>query len=188
MCARSSRTRETFDLLVSSSCGQAPIPQTPGTWITRPREAFQLGAPDRRGAVDRHRIRTASFAPRRLVGLCALRLRQRPGGLLWRPASDSPERLPGELVGSSSCAPASCASGPPEARSSRSRRSSSIPSRSANRPRRASRTSMSRSAAQRPRVDGADALLGGEQIVTDTTRHPVATRAAACGTGRFRAL
>lgn len=97
---------ETFDMLVQQLVRASADSANPqGTWITRPREAFQLGAPPPGtggGLWTAVAFETASFAPRRLVGLCAAAITSRgPEVLLWRPASDTPERLPGELVGSS---------------------------------------------------------------------------------------
>jgi len=72
-------------------------------WLVRPREPFQLGAPD--GAIWTGVAFESGFlTPKRFVGLCAAAIT--PRGLelhLWRPSPTGPplERLPGELVGSS---------------------------------------------------------------------------------------
>ena len=72
-------------------------------WITRPREPYQLGTPD--GAVwTAVALESGLPTPKRFVGLCAAAITPRgPELRLWRPAPADPfaERLPGELLGSS---------------------------------------------------------------------------------------
>jgi len=72
-------------------------------WIMRPREPYQLGAPD--GAVwTAVALESGLPTPKRFVGLCAAAITPRgPELRLWRPAPVDPstERLPGELLGSS---------------------------------------------------------------------------------------
>jgi hypothetical protein len=74
-------------------------------WIMRPREPYQLGAPDARGAVwTAVALESGLLTPKRFVGLCAAAITPRGPELhLWRPTPPDPsvERLPGELVGSS---------------------------------------------------------------------------------------
>ena len=67
----------------------------------RPREPYQLGAPD--GAVWTA-VALELLTPKRFVGLCAAAITPRGPELhLWQPmpADPSVERLPGELLGSS---------------------------------------------------------------------------------------
>ena len=72
-------------------------------WSMRPREPYQLGAPD--GAVwTAVALESGLPTPKRFVGLCAAAITPRgPELRLWRPAPVDPstERLPGELLGSS---------------------------------------------------------------------------------------
>jgi hypothetical protein len=69
--------------------------------MPRPREPFQLGAPG--GAIwTAIAFESGLLAPKQFVGLFAGAITPRGAALhLWRPSSDDPERLPGELVGSS---------------------------------------------------------------------------------------
>ncbi len=70
-------------------------------WSLRPREPFELVTAD--GALwTGIGFESGTLRPKRFVGLCAGSVTQRGVVLhLWRPAADDPERLPGELVGSS---------------------------------------------------------------------------------------
>ncbi len=74
-------------------------------WIMRPREPYQLGAPDAGGAVwTAVALESGLLTPKRFVGLCAAAITPRGPELhLWWPTPPDPsvERLPGELVGSS---------------------------------------------------------------------------------------
>ncbi len=74
-------------------------------WTARPREPFQLGGPPPEGGLwTAVALETGLRAPQRLVGMYAARIAARgPEQRLWR--ASSPERLPGELVGSSSLRP-----------------------------------------------------------------------------------
>ena len=92
----------TVDQLVRASSDSAG-PQ--GGWLTRTREPFQLGAPGG-GLWTAVGFEEASLAPRRFIGLCAAAITPRgPELVLWRPSPDDPERLPGELVGSAELRP-----------------------------------------------------------------------------------
>ena len=79
-------------------------------WTVRPREPFQLGGGGGEGgggalwtAVA---FESGSLRPKQFIGLCAASVTPRgPVIHLWRPASSNPERLPGELVGSSQLRP-----------------------------------------------------------------------------------
>lgn len=81
------------------------IDSTGGGWTRRPRGPFQLTAPSGElwtGVAFEQGV----LAPHRFVGLCAGAVTSR--GLVfhfWRPSSDDPERLPGELVGSATLRP-----------------------------------------------------------------------------------
>jgi hypothetical protein len=93
---------ETLNLAVAqlqraSADSAAPAPG----WMPRPREPFQLGAPG--GAIwTAIAFESGLLAPKQFVGLFAGAITPRGAALhLWRPSSDDPERLPGELVGSS---------------------------------------------------------------------------------------
>ena len=71
-------------------------------WIMRPRDPYQLGAPD--GGVWTAVALESGVTPKRFVGLCAAAITPRGPELhLWppTPADPSAERLPGELLGSS---------------------------------------------------------------------------------------
>ncbi|OLB68397.1 MAG: hypothetical protein AUI09_00470 [Gemmatimonadetes bacterium 13_2_20CM_2_66_5] len=75
------------------------------TWIVRPREPFQLGAP---GGTLWMAVAFESglLTPKRFVGLGAATVTPRGPELhLWRPPASDPDRLPGELVGSSQLRP-----------------------------------------------------------------------------------
>ena len=78
---------------------------TASAWARRPQEAFQLIAPGGElwtGLGFEQR----AFTPPRFVGLCAGAVT--PRGLelhLWKPSGDEPERLPGELLGSTALRP-----------------------------------------------------------------------------------
>ncbi|HYU28734.1 MAG TPA: UPF0182 family protein [Gemmatimonadales bacterium] len=76
-----------------------------GGWLARPREPFQLGAPG--GSLwTAIGFESAVLAPRRFIGLCAAAITPRgPELLVWRLPPDDPERLPGELVGSAELRP-----------------------------------------------------------------------------------
>ena len=70
-------------------------------WSLRPREPFELVAPD--GALwIGIAFEAGLLQPKRFVGVCAGSVT--PRGLVlhfWRPVGEDPDRLPGELVGSS---------------------------------------------------------------------------------------
>jgi len=72
-------------------------------WLMRPREPYQLGAPD--GEIwTGVAFESGLLTPKRFVGLCAAAITPRGPELhVWRPspANPPPDRLPGELVGSS---------------------------------------------------------------------------------------
>jgi len=72
-------------------------------WIMRPREPYQLGAPDG-GVWTAVALESGLLTPKRFVGLSAAAITARGPELhLWQPTPVDPsvERLPGELVGSS---------------------------------------------------------------------------------------
>ncbi|HEV8381673.1 MAG TPA: UPF0182 family protein [Gemmatimonadales bacterium] len=76
-------------------------------WVARPREPFQLGVPGAAAAVwTGIAFESGLLAPKRFVGMYAAAITPRgPETHLWRPSSPNPERLPGELVGSSQLRP-----------------------------------------------------------------------------------
>jgi hypothetical protein len=92
---------ETFQLAVDQlvrASSDSAGPQA--SWLTRPRAPFQLGAPGG-GLWTAVGFESGVLAPRRFIGLYAAAITARgPELLLWRPAPDDAERLPGELVGS----------------------------------------------------------------------------------------
>jgi len=94
---------ETFKLAVAALVRASDDSAGQTGWLTRPGEPYRLGAPD--GAVwTGITFETGLLAPRRLVGVLAGAIRSRGPELhLWRPSAPDPprERLPGELVGSS---------------------------------------------------------------------------------------
>jgi hypothetical protein len=72
-------------------------------WLMRQREPYRLGAPDK-GIWTAVALESGLRTPKRFVGLFAAAIAPRGPELhLWRPSSADPplERLPGELVGSS---------------------------------------------------------------------------------------
>jgi len=166
MCARSSRTRPRHSICSSSSsCGQAPIPQTPGDLDHRPREAFQLGARTGGGCGP-------PSHSKRIVRA------ETPGGTV---SAAITSRGPGSSVATASDSRSACrrAGGssvlrPAAAHLARRRLDHHGPGqflvrrvRQPSAPR--SRRLCHAQRPQRPRVDARTALLGGEQIVTDTT-------------------
>jgi hypothetical protein len=73
-------------------------------WMMRPREPYQLSVPGA-GVWTAVALESGFLTPKRFVGLCAATIMPPPRGPalhLWRPspAEPPPERLPGELVGS----------------------------------------------------------------------------------------
>jgi hypothetical protein len=97
---------ETFNLAVAQLLRSSADSTAPAAgWIERPREPFQLGAPG--GALwTGVAFESGLLIPRQFVGLLAGAITSRGAELhLWQPSSDDPERLPGELVGSSMLRP-----------------------------------------------------------------------------------
>jgi len=94
---------ETFKLAVAALVRASDDSTVQAGWLTRPAEPYRLAAPD--GAVwTAITFETGLLAPRRLVGVFAGAIRSRGPELhLWRPSAPDPprERPPGELVGSS---------------------------------------------------------------------------------------
>lgn len=80
--------------------------QTAAGWSARPREPFQLGIPGAAGGAGGTvwtgmALESGGLAPKRFAGLLAGAITTRGQELhLWRPPPANPERLPGELVGS----------------------------------------------------------------------------------------
>lgn len=79
-------------------------------WTARSREPFQLGVPPSGtgggGVWTGFALESGMLAPKRFVGLCAGAITARGQELhLWRPSPTNPERLPGELVGSTQLRP-----------------------------------------------------------------------------------
>jgi len=100
---------EAFRIAVAAVVRASADSDVRAGWIMRPRVPYQLGAPGA-GGTGGSTIWTAValesglLTPKRFVGLCAAAITPRGPELhLWRPspADPSPERLPGELVGSS---------------------------------------------------------------------------------------
>jgi hypothetical protein len=76
-----------------------------GGWTRRPRQPFQLGAPDGEGLWSGTGFEAGTLAPKTFAGLYAGAMTARGPQLhLWRPASAG-ERLPGELLGSATLRP-----------------------------------------------------------------------------------
>ncbi len=94
---------ETFKAAVAEVLRTSADSAVQAGWLMRPREPYQLGAPD--GAIwTGVAFESGLLVPKRFVGLCAAAITPRGPELhVWRPPSASPplERLPGELVGSS---------------------------------------------------------------------------------------
>ncbi len=76
-------------------------------WIMRPREPFQLNAPGEGGSLwTGVAFESGELTPKQFVGLFAGTLTARGPELhLWRPAATDPDRLPGVLLGSSQLRP-----------------------------------------------------------------------------------
>jgi len=105
------------------------------------------------------------------VGLCAAAITSRgPEVLLWRPASDSPERLPGELVGSSVLRPGQLRIWPAGGSiiTVQAQFLDPVAVRQPSAPR-VSDVYVTLSGRSGRGLTARTALLGGEQIVTDTT-------------------
>jgi hypothetical protein len=93
---------ETFKTAVAELLRASADSAVQAAWFMRPREPYQLGAPD--GAVwTGVAFESGLLTPKRFVGLGAAAITPRGPQLhLWRPAPANPaDRLPGELVGSS---------------------------------------------------------------------------------------
>ncbi|HLZ45819.1 MAG TPA: hypothetical protein VKQ05_09085, partial [Gemmatimonadales bacterium] len=100
---------EAFNLAVAQLLRASADSGPQAAWMQRPREPFQLGAPNPGGggtlwtAVA---FETGLLTPRQLVGMYAAAITPHgPEVHFWRPASGDPERLPGELVGSAQLRP-----------------------------------------------------------------------------------
>ncbi|HYX80893.1 MAG TPA: UPF0182 family protein [Gemmatimonadales bacterium] len=97
---------ETFRIAVQQLIRVSSDSVVQAEWSARPREPFQLGAPSREGGSvgtvwTGIALESGSFTPKRFVGLLAGAITARGQELhLWRPSPANPERLPGELVGS----------------------------------------------------------------------------------------
>jgi hypothetical protein len=94
---------ETFKIAVAELLRASADSAVQAGWLMRPQEPYQLGAPD--GAIwTGVALETGLLAPKRFVGLCAAAITPRGVELrLWQPSADGDavERLPGDLVGSS---------------------------------------------------------------------------------------
>ena len=145
-------------------------------WFMRPRESYQLSGPDGGGG---RRVWTGVAleagvrAPKQLAGLLAAALT--PGGPavhLWRPPTtpSKPERLPGELVGSTTLRPGQLRIWPAgnSLITVQAQLLDPVDGRPASPPRIAEVYVTLDSRSGRGLTAGA-ALRGGEQIVTDTT-------------------
>jgi uncharacterized protein UPF0182 len=143
-------------------------------WSARSREPFQLGVPGAAGAGTvwtGTALESGGLAPKRFVGLLAGAITPRGQELhLWRPAPANPERLPGELVGSTQLRPGPLRVWP--AASSLVTVQAQLLDPVGMQPRPAPRvmevyvTFDGRSGRG---LTARSALLGGEQMVTDTT-------------------
>ncbi len=100
---------ETFKIAVAELLRASADSAVQGGWLMRPQEPYQLGAPDGGGGGGGAiwtgvALETGLLAPKRFVGLCAAAITPRGAEFhLWQPSADEAagERLPGELVGSS---------------------------------------------------------------------------------------
>ena len=93
---------ETFKIAVAALLRASADSAALAGWLTRPREPYQLGAPDE-AIWTGIAFESVSLMPRRFVGLYAAAITPRGAEVhLWRPSPSDPplERLPGELVGS----------------------------------------------------------------------------------------
>jgi hypothetical protein len=141
-------------------------------WTTRPREPFQLGGPPPEGGLwTAVALESGLLVPKQFVGLYAATITARgPEQRLWR--ASSPERLPGELVGSSFLRPGQLRIWPAGSSIITVQAQMLDPLLARNAPRPPPRV-----AEVYVTLDGRSgrgrtvraALRGGEQIVTDTT-------------------
>ncbi len=141
-----------------------------GGWLTRPREPFQLGAPG--GSLwTAVGFESAVLAPRRFIGLCAAAITPRgPELLLWRLPPDDPERLPGELVGSAALRPGQLRIWPtgPALITVQAQFFDPVAAPTPQAPR-VAEVYVTFNGRSGRGLTARAALLGGEQIVTDTT-------------------
>lgn len=162
---------ETFKLAIdqllrasSDSAGQD------GAWLTRPRDPFQLGAPGG-GLWTAVALETGVLAPRRFIGLAAAAITARgPEMMLWRPAPEAAERLPGELVGSAVLRPGQLRIWPTGTSliTVQAQFVDPVAARSPPVPR-VAEVYVTFNGRSGRGLTARAALLGGEQIVTDTT-------------------
>ena len=163
---------ETFTLAVYQLVRASTDSTAQTGWTVRPREPFQLGAPAASGTVwTGVAFESGGLAPRRFVGLFAGAIMPRGQELhFWRPSAANAERLPGELVGSTLLRPGRLRVWP--AASSIVTVQAQLLDPVGLQPRPAPRvmevyvTFDGRSGRG---LTARSALLGGEQIVTDTT-------------------
>jgi len=163
---------ETFDIAVSALLRTSGDSALEAGWFARPREPFQLVAPG--GLIwTGVGLESGTLTPKKFVGLYAAAITPRgPEAHLWRPSSPEAGRLPGELVGSSQLRPGQLRIWP--AGSSIITAQAQILDPIASEP---PQTTPPRVAEVYVTIDGRSghaltaraALLGGEQIVVDTT-------------------
>ncbi|HEY7192770.1 MAG TPA: UPF0182 family protein [Gemmatimonadales bacterium] len=97
---------ESFGVAVAQLVRASADSTVQAGWSTRPREPFQLAIPTGEGGGGTVwtgiAMESGQLTPKRLVGLLAGAITARGPELhLWRPSPSNPEALPGELVGSS---------------------------------------------------------------------------------------
>src|SRR3989441_1001635 len=163
---------ETFKIAVAELLLTSADSAVQAGWLMRPGEPYQLGAPD--GAIwTGVAFESGLLTPKQFVGLCTAAITPRGAELhLWRPSPSGPaaERLPGELVGSSLLRPGPLRVWP--AANTIITVQAQIFDPVAPRtppPPRVTEVYMTLDGRSGHALTARAALLGGEQIITDTT-------------------
>lgn len=138
-------------------------------WFRRPREPFHLGGPN--GTLwTAMAFEAGLLMPKQFVGLAAASITPRGPELhLWRPNSSDPERLPGELVGSSQLRPGQFRVWPTASSLITVQAQMLEPVAAPPPPPRVAEVYVTLDGRSGRGLTARAALLGGEQIVTDTT-------------------
>jgi hypothetical protein len=161
---------ETFDVAVLALLRASADSAMEAGWFARPREPFQLGAPG--GLVwTGVALESGMLTPKKFVGLYAAAITPRGPELhLWRPSSPDPGRLPGELVGSSLLRPGELRIWPAERSIITAQAQILDPIASEPQaPPRVAEVYVTLDGRSGHALTAQAALLGGEQIVVDTT-------------------
>ena len=142
-------------------------------WFMRPREPYQLGGPLPDGEVwTGVALESGVRAPKQLAGLFVAAITPRgPAVHLWRPTASAPERLPGELLGSTTLRPGQLRIWPVANSliTVQAQLLDPVDSRSPPAPPRIAEVYVTLGSRSGRGLTARAALRGGEQIVTDTT-------------------